>query len=299
MPTTTRERAATAAAASSSSSSSSSSARACLEHLVRALNQLGVGLGAAPSAGGGGRSEDARGRPSRTSSSKADRTRGALTSELLRRAKFGHASATSALWRALHDLALVAVAGFPDPEVAARAIARARCDGKDGGEASSSDLRGDGDGEDARDARREAKEDLECATLARVYLRAHAYPHVDELDDVEPVAEMTDAALAKKKKKKKKKTRTLANRDAESDKGSRALLFALAWLTRTLDVFARAHADAAAQTLRLSPPSPRTPLPPYPSSDAARAEAAAIAAEEEEVRETASQTASHTTAFAW
>ena len=299
MPTTTRERAATAAAASSSSSSSSSSARACLEHLVRALNQLGVGLGAAPSAGGGGRSEDARGRPSRTSSSKSDRTRGALTSELLRRAKFGHASATSALWRALHDLALVAVAGFPDPEVAARAIARARCDGKDGGEASSSDLRGDGDGEDARDARREAKEDLECATLARVYLRAHAYPHVDELDDVEPVAEMTDAALAKKKKKKKKKTRTLANRDAESDKGSRALLFALAWLTRTLDVFARAHADAAAQTLRLSPPSPRTPLPPYPSSDAARAEAAAIAAEEEEVRETSSQTASHTTAFAW
>ena len=272
-----------------------------MEHLVRALNQLGVGLGAAPSAGGGGRSEDARGRPSRTSSSKSDRTRGALTSELLRRAKFGHASATSALWRALHDLALVAVAGFPDPEVAARAIARARCDGKDGGEASSSDLRGDGDGEDARDARREAKEDLECATLARVYLRAHAYPHVDELDDVEPVAEMTDAALAKKKKKKKKKkkTRTLANRDAESDKGSRALLFALAWLTRTLDVFARAHADAAAATLRLSPPSPRTPLPPYPSSDAARAEAAAIAAEEEEVRETASQTASHTTAFAW
>jgi hypothetical protein len=45
-----------------------------------------------------------------------------LTAETLRRAKFDQPSSVAPLWRALHDLFLVAHAGFPEPSVAAETL---------------------------------------------------------------------------------------------------------------------------------------------------------------------------------
>jgi hypothetical protein len=145
-------------APSPSPSSSSSSARACLEHLCRALTQLGVGV-----VGGGG-----------------DGACGALTAETLRRAKFNHASAAAPLWRALHDLLIVGLAGYPEPATAVGAIAHVRGVGREGsgvGESNNNnDNDGDGDGDGAA-----TEEDEACARLARHYLTHEGYPHADEL----------------------------------------------------------------------------------------------------------------------
>ena len=90
------------------------SARACLEHLTRALAQLGVTTQSTappiPLHVGDDSSKDPP----------------FLTAETLRRAKFNHPAACAPLWRALHDLSLVGCAGFPDPDVARRALASAR-----------------------------------------------------------------------------------------------------------------------------------------------------------------------------
>ena len=91
------------------------SARACLEHLCRALASLGVGVVPTEDASRGSR----------------DRPRRALTAETLRRAKFDHPDASAPLWRAIHDLFLVCAAGFPNPSVAADALARVRGDADD------------------------------------------------------------------------------------------------------------------------------------------------------------------------
>jgi hypothetical protein len=78
--------------------SSANAARACLEHLCECLRALGVG----------------------TAGASRDPT--ALTAETLRRAKFDQPSSVAPLWRALHDLFLVAHAGFPEPSVAAETL---------------------------------------------------------------------------------------------------------------------------------------------------------------------------------
>lgn len=163
----------------------SSSARACLELLCRALSQLGVGLGDAP--GCAGDDDGDRG---------AGEGDGALTAETLRRAKFNHESATAPLWRALHDLVIVGIAGYPDPATAAAAIARVRAGGGGGG-GSARNVGG------VHGASPSAQEDEACAQLARHYLRTEGYPHVDELVN-------------------------LPARDGPS----RPLLVALAWLVR-------------------------------------------------------------------
>ena len=111
------------------------SARACLEHLCRALASLGVGVVPTEDASRGSR----------------DRPRRALTAETLRRAKFDHPDASAPLWRAIHDLFLVCAAGFPNPSVAADALARVR-----------------GDADDVEDAT--------CAALARHRLAEAGYP---------------------------------------------------------------------------------------------------------------------------
>ena len=125
------------------------SARACLEHLCRALASLGVGV--VPT-------EDA-------SRGSGDRPRRALTAETLRRAKFDHPDASAPLWRAIHDLFLVAAAGFPDPSVAADALARVRGD--------------------SADVDREA-EDATCAALARHHLAEAGYPRARDLARLPP-----------------------------------------------------------------------------------------------------------------
>ena len=125
------------------------SARACLEHLCRALASLGVGV--VPT-------EDA-------SRGSGDRPRRALTAETLRRAKFDHPDASAPLWRAIHDLFLVAAAGFPDPSVAADALARVRGD--------------------SAEVDREA-EDATCAALARHHLAEAGYPRARDLARLPP-----------------------------------------------------------------------------------------------------------------
>ena len=121
------------------------SARACLEHLCRALASLGVGVVPTEDASRGSR----------------DRPRRALTAETLRRAKFDHPDASAPLWRAIHDLFLVCAAGFPNPSVAADALARVR-----------------GDADDVEDAT--------CAALARHRLAEAGYPRARDLESLPP-----------------------------------------------------------------------------------------------------------------
>ena len=142
-------------------SGSSSSARACLEHLCRALSQLGVGTSSASSG-------------EKTNNHNNDAvavTVASLTAETLRRAKFNHESASAPLWRALHDLLIVGLAGYPDPATAATVIARVRGGGVGGGASPRSGQGRDSAG--ASSATTEA-EDEACARLARHYLACQA-----------------------------------------------------------------------------------------------------------------------------
>ena len=156
------------------------SARACLEHLTRALAQLGVTTQSTappiPLHVGDDSSKDPP----------------FLTAETLRRAKFNHPAACAPLWRALHDLSLVGCAGFPDPDIARRALASAReASARSAMQYAEAQL-ASGDGAmnagDARSRRAVAAElartaeDETCARVARRHLRRHGYPHVDELE---------------------------------------------------------------------------------------------------------------------
>ena len=159
------------------------SARACLEHLTRALAQLGVTTQSTappiPLHVGDDSSKDPP----------------FLTAETLRRAKFNHPAACAPLWRALHDLSLVGCAGFPDPDVARRALASAReASARSAMQYAEAQL-ASGDGAtnagDARSRRAVAAElartaeDETCARVARWHLRRQGYPHVDELETCE------------------------------------------------------------------------------------------------------------------
>ena len=162
-----RRRTSTVAAPSGASRGGATSARACLEHLCRALAQLGVGRGSV----GGGHQQLASG----SSSSTPDRdgvdsvcagSSDALVAETLRRAKFDQPSAAAPLWRTLHDLVVLGVAGFPDPDTATAALAKLR-------------------GHPVRNLSGEAtdaEEDEACARLVRRYLAAWGYPRADDLD---------------------------------------------------------------------------------------------------------------------
>lgn len=199
------------------------SARACLEHLTRALAQLGVTTQSTappiPLHVGDDSSKDPP----------------FLTAETLRRAKFNHPAACAPLWRALHDLSLVGCAGFPDPDVARRALASAReASARSAMQYAEAQL-ASGDGAtnagDARSRRAVAAElartaeDETCARVARWHLRRQGYPHVDELETCEA-------------------------RGGDS----RPLLLALAWTVRT-------HRQT-----KSSPQPPRPPrLPIFPS----------------------------------
>ena len=203
------------------------SARACLEHLTRALAQLGVTTQSTappiPLHVGDDSSKDPP----------------FLTAETLRRAKFNHPAACAPLWRALHDLSLVGCAGFPDPDVARRALASAReASARSAMQYAEAQL-ASGDGAmnagDARSRRAVAAElartaeDETCARVARRHLRRHGYPHVDELETC----------------------------DARGG-DSRPLLLALAWMVRPIvqpnqiQIFSRA------------PPPDRSPRPASP-----------------------------------
>jgi hypothetical protein len=83
------------------------------------------------------------------------------------------------------------------------------------------------------------EEDEACARLARHYFSLAGYPHSGELGAV-----------------------------TARGGPSRPLLLALAWLVARADLFARAHADAAAPALLAAPPGPDVPLPPYPADSA-------------------------------
>jgi hypothetical protein len=174
--------------------SSANAARACLEHLCECLRALGVG----------------------TAGASRDPT--ALTAETLRRAKFDQPSSVAPLWRALHDLFLVAHAGFPEPSVAAETLRVLRDETADRFQ---SDEKSDLDDEDAflDDAN-----EKEHARVARRFLRLAKYPRMHELSHRD-------------------------DDDRDGDDSSRALLVALAWATCEMDVHARAHADCNAAAL--------------------------------------------------
>ena len=214
------------------------SARACLEHLTRALAQLGVTTQSTappiPLHVGDDSSKDPP----------------FLTAETLRRAKFNHPAACAPLWRALHDLSLVGCAGFPDPDVARRALASAReASARSAMQYAEAQL-ASGDGAmnagDARSRRAVAAElartaeDETCARVARRHLRRHGYPHVDELETC----------------------------DARGG-DSRPLLLALAWMVRPIvqpnqiQIFSHAPASRSISPSRLTQPPPRhRPHPP-------------------------------------
>ena len=202
------------------------SARACLEHLTRALAQLGVTTQSTappiPLHVGDDSSKDPP----------------FLTAETLRRAKFNHPAACAPLWRALHDLSLVGCAGFPDPDVARRALASAReASARSAMQYAEAQL-ASGDGAtnagDARSKRAVAAElartaeDETCARVARWHLRRHGYPHVDELETCEA-------------------------RGGDS----RPLLLALAWTVRP-----HRQTKSSPQPPRPAPP-PDLPIPPH------------------------------------
>jgi len=168
--------------------SSANAARACLEHLCECLRALGVG----------------------TAGASRDPT--ALTAETLRRAKFDQPSSVAPLWRALHDLFLVAHAGFPEPSVAAETLRVLRDETADRFQSDEkSDL-------DDQDAFLDDANEKEHARVARRFLRLAKYPRMHELLHRD-------------------------EHDRDDDDSSRALLVALAWATCEMDVHARAHAD--------------------------------------------------------
>ncbi len=168
--------------------SSANAARACLEHLCECLRALGVG----------------------TAGASRDPT--ALTAETLRRAKFDQPSSVAPLWRALHDLFLVAHAGFPEPSVAAETLRVLRDETADRFHSDEkSDL-------DDQDAFLDDANEKEHARVARRFLRLAKYPRMHELLHRD-------------------------EHDRDDGDSSRALLVALAWATCVLDVHARAHAD--------------------------------------------------------
>ena len=166
--------------------SSANAARACLEHLCECLRALGVG----------------------TAGASRDPT--ALTAETLRRAKFDQPSSVAPLWRALHDLFLVAHAGFPEPSVAAETLRVLRDETADRFQSDEKSHLLDDDAD--------AANEKEHARVARRFLRLAKYPRMRELSHRDDT-------------------------DRDDDDSSRALLVALAWATCVLDVHARAHAD--------------------------------------------------------
>ncbi len=172
--------------------SSANAARACLEHLCECLRALGVG----------------------TAGASRDPT--ALTAETLRRAKFDQPSSVAPLWRALHDLFLVAHAGFPEPSVAAETLRVLRDETADRFQSDEKSHLLDDDAD--------AANEKEHARVARRFLRLAKYPRMRE------VSHRDDT-------------------DRDDDDSSRALLVALAWATCVLDVHARAHADQNAAAL--------------------------------------------------
>ena len=181
--------------------SSANAARACLEHLCECLRALGVG----------------------TAGASRDPT--ALTAETLRRAKFDQPSSVAPLWRALHDLFLVAHAGFPEPSVAAETLRVLRDETADRFQSDEkSDLLDE-------DAFLDDANEKEHARVARRFLRLAKYPRMHELlhrDDDD---------------------RDDDEKDKKEYDSSRALLVALAWATCEMDVHARAHADRNAAAL--------------------------------------------------
>ena len=181
--------------------SSANAARACLEHLCECLRALGVG----------------------TAGASRDPT--ALTAETLRRAKFDQPSSVAPLWRALHDLFLVAHAGFPEPSVAAETLRVLR---DETANRFQSDEKSDLDDEDAflDDAN-----EKEHARVARRFLRLAKYPRMHELSHRDDDDREDD------------------EKDKKEEDSSRALLVALAWATCEMDVHARAHADRNAAAL--------------------------------------------------
>lgn len=153
------------------------SARACLEHLTRALAQLGVTTQSTAPSIPLHKGDDSSKEPP------------FLTAETLRRAKFNHPAACAPLWRAIHDLSLVGCAGYPEPDVARRALASAReASAKSAMEYAEAQLASSNAGDqDARSRRAVAAElartaeDETCARVARWHLARQGYPHVQEL----------------------------------------------------------------------------------------------------------------------
>ena len=224
--------------------SSANAARACLEHLCACLRALGVGTDA-------GATHDPT----------------ALTAETLRRAKFDQPAAAPPLWRALHDLFLVAHAGFPEPSVAAETLRSLRDEAtRDGA------LTNDADEDEtvARRRRRRDPSDDACHATHRAValegLRLAKYPRTRELER----ARGTDET-------------TRGDDSTRVGGGSRAALVALAWTAETLDVFARAHAETRAREMltHISPEaegddcSSSPSLPPFGSDAAALPKSAA------------------------
>ena len=228
-------------------------ARVALEHLCRALRVLGVGGGAPAPRGAGS-------------------TPAWLTAETLRRAKFDHPESAAPLLRAVHDLLLVAIAGFPDARVAAETL----------------------DAIDAGDRTTPGDRSKRHAAFVTAHLRAMGYPRVATLlrgaeargggairEDEEGEGEDEDEASDATKRERRSPPRERSPR-------SRPLLFALAWLVRECDVFARAHADECAAALEEEEEegfTAGTLRPPYPpdsaSAPGARAAAGERAASEE------------------
>ena len=186
-----------------------------------------------------------------------------LTAETLRRAKFDHPESAAPLLRAVHDLLLVAIAGFPDARVAAETL----------------------DAIDAGDRTTPGDRSKRHAAFVTAHLRAMGYPRVATLlrgaeargggairEDEEGEGEDEDEASDATKRERRSPPRERSPR-------SRPLLFALAWLVRECDVFARAHADECAAALEEEEEegfTAGTLRPPYPP-DSASAQARAAA----------------------
>ena len=219
-------------------------ARVALEHLCRALRVLGVG-GGAPAPRGAGT------------------TPAWLTAETLRRAKFDHPESAAPLLRAVHDLLLVAIAGFPDARVAAETL----------------------DAIDAGDRTTPGDRSKRRAAFVTAHLRAMGYPRVATLLRG---AEGGGGGAIREDEEGEGEDEGESKASDERSPRSRPLLFALAWLVRECDVFARAHADEHAPALEEEEEegfTAGTLRPPYPpdsaSAPGARAAAGERAASEE------------------
>ncbi len=220
-------------------------ARVALEHLCRALRVLGVG-GGAPAPRGAGTGTPAW-----------------LTAETLRRAKFDHPESAAPLLRAVHDLLLVAIAGFPDARVAAETL----------------------DAIDAGDRTTPGDRSKRHAAFVTAHLRAMGYPRVATLLRG---AEARGGGAIREDEEGEGEGEHEHEASDERSPRSRPLLFALAWLVRECDVFARAHADENAAALEEEEEegfTAGTLRPPYPpdsaSAPGARAAAGERAASEE------------------